>query len=155
MRDSVAMRDALTKLIECPLTEEVRRAAQLLISPDTLHDVKTNAAWYGAAAVAVVKWAFQLDDNWNGRGKLDGKFGGTIFRMCDAERIPEDCWMVFMAYDDAVPATLEFYRDECARLGCDPEQLAAVDRLMQRVTDYRLANPHKSRNPTVRPGETK
>jgi hypothetical protein len=152
---SAAIRDTLNELAKLPQTEEVRTALRLLISQDTLYDVKKNPKWYGAVACTMLKWVFRLNDDWSAQVKLDGKFGGTIFRMCDAERIPEDCWMIFTAYDDAVPATLEFYRDECARLGCDPEQLAAVERLMQRVTDYRLANPTKSRNPTVRPGETK
>lgn len=85
--------------------------------------------------------------------KLDGKFHGTVFRHADQKVVPEDQWIVFLAKDNAFPATLKFYREECERIGAEPEQLAAVDRLINRVELWRMANPDKLKVPDAFVGE--
>lgn len=84
---------------------------------------------------------------------LDGKFHGRIFRNLDNTEVPSDRWMAFMAYDNALPATLAFYRQECERIGAGEEQLAAVDRLIHRVAEYRRLHPETHKVPDAEPGE--
>lgn len=49
--------------------------------------------------------------------------------------------MVFLAKDRALPATLRFYREECARLGVEQRQLDGIDRLIERVEAFQVAHP--------------
>lgn len=84
---------------------------------------------------------------------LDGKFQGKVFRNLDGTEVPPDQFVVFLAKDNAFPATLAFYRQECERIGAGPEQLAAVDRLIQRVDAWRLANKDQLKIPDAEPGE--
>lgn len=49
--------------------------------------------------------------------KLDAKFYGSIFKAKNGDIVPEDEYMVFLAKDNAFPATLLFYRDECVKAG--------------------------------------
>ena len=84
---------------------------------------------------------------------LDGKFRGTIYRHTDNLVLPPDEWVVFLAKDNAFPATLRFYRQECERIGADAEQLAAVDRLIARVDAWRENNKTKLKIPDAVPGE--
>jgi hypothetical protein len=51
--------------------------------------------------------------------------------------------VLFLAKDNAFPATLRFYREECVRQGCAPEQLRGIDLLIERVDRYRASNPEK------------
>jgi hypothetical protein len=44
--------------------------------------------------------------------------------------------MVFLARDQALPRTLVYYREECMNLGAQPEQLKAIDLLIERVLHY-------------------
>lgn len=48
--------------------------------------------------------------------------------------------MVFLARDPALPATLGFYLDRCREMGAAPEQIKAVELLVQRVTRYQEVN---------------
>lgn len=84
---------------------------------------------------------------------LDGKFYGAIFRHKDNQIEPPDSWMVFVARDNALPATLRFYVEECERLGCEPIQIEAVGRLIRKVDEWRAANPDKIKKPDVDAGE--
>lgn len=72
--------------------------------------------------------------------KMDGKFYGQLRKVKDDTVVPEDQWVAFLIKDNAFPATLKKYRDECARLGADAEQIAGVDRMIQRVGDWRRDN---------------
>lgn len=85
--------------------------------------------------------------------KLDGKFHGVIVRNKDASVVPQDQWIVFLAKDNAFPATLAFYRDECERLGARGDQLKAVDDLLDRVKKWRRDNPQECKVPDVEPDE--
>jgi len=85
--------------------------------------------------------------------KLDGKFYGVILREKDNAVEPPDSWIVFVARDNALLATLQFYKDECARLGAKEAQLTAVDELIKRVEAWRIAHPERCKTADVDPGE--
>ncbi len=85
--------------------------------------------------------------------KLDGKFHGIVVKNKDQSIVPQDQWMVFLAKDNAVPTTLQFYYDECIRLGAAKDQLDAISEMIDRVSAWRRANPEKCKVPDVHPGE--
>ena len=85
--------------------------------------------------------------------KLDGKFHGVVVKNKDQSVVPQDQWMVFLAKDNAVPATLRFYYEECARLGAAPAQLQAVEEMIQRVDRWRAENKHLWKVPDVQAKE--
>ena len=87
--------------------------------------------------------------------KLDGKFHGIIAKNKDGSIVPQDQWMCFLAKDNAVPATLEFYYEECIRQGAKPDQLLAARAMIDRVTAWREANPTLCKTPDVQAGELK
>ena len=78
---------------------------------------------------------------------LDGKFFGELFRQDTGAPVPIEQAVIFMAYDDCLPETLEDYQDECATAGCSAEHIAAVRALIDRVTAWRMANPQLCRRP--------
>jgi hypothetical protein len=84
---------------------------------------------------------------------LDGKFYGTIFRHKDNQIEPPDSWIVFVARDDALLPTLQFYYEECERIGAEPAQLNAIHALIKKVAMWRQANPGKLKVPDVHQGE--
>lgn len=84
---------------------------------------------------------------------LDGKFHGRVFRNKDGVEEPPDSWIVFVARDNALPRTLEFYRQECIRLGAEWAQIEAVEKLILRVEAWRAANPTATKIPDVESGE--
>lgn len=84
---------------------------------------------------------------------LDGKFYGLLYRQRDNQLEPPDGWMVFVARDNALPATLDFYRAECKRLGADVLQLAAIDNLRDAVMSWRERHPTLCKVPDVEKGE--
>jgi hypothetical protein len=85
--------------------------------------------------------------------KLDGKFHGVVVKNKDGSVVPQDQWLVFLAKDNAVPATLAFYQEECTRLGADLAQIEAVRELRDRVDEWRRENPHACKTPDVQAGE--
>lgn len=85
--------------------------------------------------------------------KLDGKFHGTIAKNKDQSIVPQDQWVVFLAKDNAFPATLDFYREECSRQGAGVDQLVAVDEMIERLKQWRNDNPHLCKTPDVQRGE--
>lgn len=44
--------------------------------------------------------------------------------------------VLFLTKDAALPATLAFYKEECARLGAADEQLLGTDLLLKRVQEW-------------------
>ena len=82
--------------------------------------------------------------------KLDKKFTGQVFKVKDGSVVPHDQWLVFLAKDNAFPATVAFYRQECERLGADAEHLASVDRMIERLTKWRADNPHRLKVPDAK-----
>ncbi len=85
--------------------------------------------------------------------KLDGKFHGMIAKNKDGSIVPQDQWIVFLAKDNALPATLKFYYDECERDGCAMEQLEAIADLIVRVENWRSENLEKCKSADVQAGE--
>jgi hypothetical protein len=81
--------------------------------------------------------------------KLDHKFYGEIFRTKDDKLVPDSIWMVFLAHDNAVPATLRFYAQKCAELGADERHLRALEQLIDRVIKWRERHPHWCKVPDV------
>lgn len=82
--------------------------------------------------------------------KLDAKFSGVIFKVKDGSIVTDDEYMVFLAKDNAFMPTLRFYRTECERLGADAEHLAAVDRTIERLTEWRRVNLHRLKVPDAK-----
>lgn len=85
--------------------------------------------------------------------KLDDKVSGVLHRDKDGSFIPPDEYVVFRPQDNAFPATLRFYREECSRIGCDAAQLVALDNLIARVDAWRAAHPDRLKLADVEPGE--
>jgi len=79
--------------------------------------------------------------------KMDAKFTGEIRKVKDNSLVPEDEYVVFLVKDNAFAATLPMYREACRVLGADIEQLAAVTRMMDRVEQWRKANPDRLKVP--------
>lgn len=73
--------------------------------------------------------------------KLDLKFNGVLTKVKDGSVVPDDQWMCFLAKDDAFALTLPFYYDKCKELGADAEQLAAVEKTIRRLNEWRVNNP--------------
>lgn len=82
--------------------------------------------------------------------KLDAKFSGVIFKIKNGSIVPDDEYMVFLAKDAAFWNTLNFYYEECRRLGADEEQLAAVSRAIERVRLWREANHNRLKVPDAK-----
>jgi len=85
--------------------------------------------------------------------RLDSKYRGTIIKNKDSTVIPQDEYIVFRPADNALPATLECYKEECLRVGAKNEQLEAVVALIERVRAWRAAHPERCKVPDVEPGE--
>lgn len=82
--------------------------------------------------------------------KLDAKFSGVIFKIKDGTIVPDDEYVVFLAKDAAFFNTAKFYRQECARLGAEQEQLDAVDRMIVRLTKWREINHNRLKVPDAK-----
>lgn len=95
----------------------------------------------------------KLTEHRNERHRLDGKFHGRIFKNKNGEEVPPDEFVVFLAKDNAFPATLRFYHEECERQGAAPEQLAAVEAAIERLMVWRAEHPERLKTPDVEPGE--
>lgn len=87
--------------------------------------------------------------------KLDLKFHGTIIKNKDGTVVPDDQWVCFLAKDNAFPSTLLFYLEKCKELGAGAEQIASVEKLIEKVQTWRAANPELCKVPDVHPGEIK
>lgn len=79
--------------------------------------------------------------------KLDAKFYGEIRKVKDGSVVPDDEYVVFLAKDNAFAAVLPYYREICVKMCADAEQIAAVDRMMDRLYEWRSANPHRLKVP--------
>lgn len=79
--------------------------------------------------------------------KLDAKFYGEIRKVKDDSIVPNDEYVVFLAKDTAFAQVLPLYRNICQQLGCDTEQLQAVDRMIDRMRMWRAANTGRLKIP--------
>jgi len=84
---------------------------------------------------------------------LDRKFSGVVVCNKDGRVIPVDQWMIFLAKDNALPPTLQFYLEECERQGADENQLRGVRLLINRVHEFRKENPAICKTPDSEPNE--
>lgn len=82
--------------------------------------------------------------------KLDGKFYGEVRKVKDDSLVPDDEFVVFLAKDNAFAAILPVYRDKCIEFGCDMEQVQAVNRMIDRLQEWRRANHHRLKNPDAK-----
>lgn len=82
--------------------------------------------------------------------KLDAKFSGVIFKIKDGTIVPDDEYVVFLVKDNAFAEILPDYRAKCVELGADAEQIAAVDRMIERAKVWRAANPHRLKVPDAK-----
>lgn len=85
--------------------------------------------------------------------KLDAKFDGVIFKVKDGTIVRPDEYIVFLAKDNSLPDTLEFYRNQCLWRGCDNRQLKAIDDMIARLRQWRANNPERCKNPDIEIGE--
>ena len=79
--------------------------------------------------------------------KLDKKFYGTIYKVKDDTALTPDEYVVFLAKDNAFAAILPMYKAKCIEMGCDKEQIAAVDQLIHNVNEWRNHHIDKLKNP--------
>lgn len=82
--------------------------------------------------------------------KLDAKFYGEVRKVKDDSVVPADEFVVFLAKDNAFAAVLPVYRAVCISLGADKEQVAAVDRMIGRMAQWRLANAERCKTPDAK-----
>ena len=82
--------------------------------------------------------------------KLDKKFIGPIVKVKDGTVVPDDQWVAFLAKDNAFYAILPAYRAKCVELGCDDEQINAVERMIDDVELWRQKNPSLCKNPDAK-----
>lgn len=82
--------------------------------------------------------------------KLDAKFSGVIYKVKNGSIVTDDEYVVFLAKDTAFAHILPLYRDECIKLGADQEQIASVNRMITRLTDWRAANQHLVKVPDAK-----
>lgn len=67
---------------------------------------------------------------------IDRKFVFLAVNPCNGHIYTEKNAVVFCAKDKALPTTLRKYREECNRLGCNPEHLESIDLLIEREDKY-------------------
>lgn len=82
--------------------------------------------------------------------KLDAKFYGEIRKAKDDSVVPDDEYVVFLAKDNAFADVMPQYRAACLARRCDGEQLAAVDRMIKRITQWRSEHPDRLKDPDAR-----
>ncbi len=79
--------------------------------------------------------------------KLDAKFYGEIRKAKDNSIVNDDEYVVFLIKDEAFWRTLPKYRRECVVLGADLEQIAAIDRMIERGRKWREKYPERCKVP--------
>lgn len=82
--------------------------------------------------------------------KMDAKFYGTIVKAKDDTVVPDDEYVVFLVKDTAFANVLPAYLAECRDLGADAEQIAAVERMIKRVREWRSINSSRLKTPDAK-----
>ncbi len=85
--------------------------------------------------------------------KLDEKFYGILVKSKNNAVVPPAEWFVLLAKDNAVPATLDFYREQLVKLGAGDAQLAGIDEVILKVRAWRARHPELCKVPDVEPEE--
>lgn len=82
--------------------------------------------------------------------KMDAKFYGEIRKVKDDSIVPDDEYVVFLVKDNAFARSIYKYRDECIVLGADKEQVDSVNRMIQRIENWRAEHPERLKVPDAR-----
>lgn len=82
--------------------------------------------------------------------KACAKFYGTIRKAKDDTLVPDNEWCCFLFKDTAFAETLPIYRDKCVQLGSDPEQIAAIDRMISRMRAWRSVHADRIKKPDAK-----
>lgn len=75
--------------------------------------------------------------------KIDRKFTITANAIHNGKHYDEHDAVLFLAKDRAFLLTLPDYRRHCEEIGAGPDQLRALDLLIERVTRFQAENPTK------------
>lgn len=82
---------------------------------------------------------------------IDRKFKIHARSVASGNTHSEDDAVLFLAKDTAFLMTLPTYLDNCKKVGAGPDQIKAVELMIDRVKDYRAAHPHLVKVPDVDP----
>lgn len=69
---------------------------------------------------------------------IDKKFKILAINPVNGKHYTEKNAILFCAHDAAVPAMLQFYRDECKSLGSNPEHMESIGLMIDRVEGYQM-----------------
>ena len=64
--------------------------------------------------------------------------------------MPDDEYVVFLAKDNAFAEVVHTYREICARMGADKEQLEAIDRMICRLDFWRHEHSDRCKVPDAK-----
>lgn len=67
---------------------------------------------------------------------IDRKFNIFAKNPVNGNEYTHENALLLCAKDKAVPAALKAYRDECEKLGANPEHIQSIELLMERVNNY-------------------
>ena len=67
---------------------------------------------------------------------IDRKFIIAAQNPINGKKYSQENAILLCAHDKAVPVALEAYKQECIRLGSNPEHMQSIDLLIGRVEDY-------------------
>lgn len=84
--------------------------------------------------------------------EIDRKFHIAAVHKTKGKGVTDSEAVLFLCKDDAFPATLQFYRAECMRLGVGVAQVEGIDLLIERVALWRRRNKVLCRNPDIDQG---
>ncbi len=72
--------------------------------------------------------------------EIDRKFHIAAVHKTKGKGVTDAEAVLFLCKDNAFPATLQFYRAECIRLGVGTAQIEGLDLLIERVALWRRHN---------------
>lgn len=87
------------------------------------------------------------------RAKMDKKFFGAVFKVKDDSLVQDDEYITFLVKDDCFDEVLPQYLSACVQHGCDDDQVREVEKLVDRVAEWRDRNSHRLKKPDAQ-GET-
>ncbi len=74
---------------------------------------------------------------------IDRKFLIEATSISSGNQYSQDDAVLFLAKDKAFLLTLPTYREKCVEVGAGPDQIKAVDMLIDRVAAFQANNPTK------------
>jgi hypothetical protein len=82
---------------------------------------------------------------------IDRKFSIRANSLASGNSYTEEEAVLFLARDRAFALTLPTYLENTKKIGAGPDQIRAVELLMNRVFRYQIENPDKVKVPDVDP----